>query len=79
VDGWSVVHVMVAVVDVTVLATAEITGGTDVVTKLELVDVEDAFEAFAEVTSKSYVVPGVRPVSVTECAVASPVAVPVEP
>jgi hypothetical protein len=52
--------------DVVPLAvTAEITGAA-VVAKVELGDVLDAVDPFTETTSKSYVVPGVRPVIVTE-------------
>jgi hypothetical protein len=46
-----------------------VTGGddtTDVVRKVELVELADIAPEFAETTSKSYVVPSVRPVSVTE-------------
>jgi cation transporter-like permease len=52
-----------------VVATFVITGGvltTDVVRKVELVELADIAPEFAETTSKSYVVPSVRPVSVTE-------------
>ena len=52
-----------------VVATFEITGGDDVcdiVTKVELGELEDIPPRFAETASKSYVVPGVRPVNVTE-------------
>jgi hypothetical protein len=52
-----------------VVATLVITGGedtTEVVIKVELPEVADIAPAFAETTSKSYVVPSVRPVSVTE-------------
>jgi hypothetical protein len=52
-----------------VVATLEITGGVDacaVVVNAELLEVVDTALEFAETTSKSYVVPGVSPVSVTE-------------
>jgi hypothetical protein len=52
-----------------VVVTFVITGGvklTEVVRKLELPDVADNEAEFAETTSKSYVVPSVRPVNVTE-------------
>jgi hypothetical protein len=52
-----------------VVATLVITGGddtTDVVMKVELPEVDDIAPAFAETTLKSYVVPSVRPVRVTE-------------
>ena len=63
---------MVAVVFVIpVVVTAEITGGTAVVVKVALGDVVDWLELFAEATSKSYSVPGVKPVIVTECDVTS--------
>lgn len=42
-----------------------------VVVNVKLPEVADAFELLAETTSKSYSVPGVNPVSVTECAVTS--------
>jgi hypothetical protein len=45
------------------------TGGTAVVAKLELPEVVGWFAALLDTTSKSYVLPGVRPLSVTECAV----------
>jgi hypothetical protein len=51
-----------------VVATIEIAGGdevTFVVRKVALAEVEDIPPRFAETASKSYVVPGVRPVSVT--------------
>ena len=52
----------------------EITGGGAVlvdVVNVELVEVVVVFAELAEATSKSYVVPGVRPVSVTEWLVTS--------
>jgi hypothetical protein len=65
-EFWSVVQLMVApVVVIAVTVTAEITGG-GVVVKLELAEVDEAVDPFTETTSKSYVVPGVRPVIVTE-------------
>ena len=67
VEGWSVVQLMVAVVVVDPeTTTPETTGATGVVWKVKLAEVADAVEPFTEVTSKSYVVPEVRPVSVTE-------------
>ena len=70
VAGWSVVHVTVTEVLVTfVVATFVITGGVDTsaaVMKVELPEVVDPAPASTETTSKSYVVPGVRPVIVTE-------------
>jgi hypothetical protein len=57
---------MVVAMDVVPLVvTAEMTGA-GVVAKVELGEVLDAVDPFTETTSKSYVVPGVRPVSVTE-------------
>jgi hypothetical protein len=64
-EDWSVVHVMVADTDVTLDATAEMTGDA-VVVNVELPDVLDTEEPFADTTSKSYMVPGVRPLIVTE-------------
>ena len=64
-EAWSVVHVIVAVIGVTLDATPEMTGG-GVVATVKLPEVDDAVEPFTETTSKSYVVPGVRPLSVTE-------------
>jgi hypothetical protein len=67
VEGWSVVQLMVAVVVVDPeTTTPEMTGATGVVTRVMFAEVLDAVEAFTEVTSKSYVVPAVRPVNVTE-------------
>jgi hypothetical protein len=80
VDGWSVVQLMVAVVVVDPeTTTPEITGATAVVTKVELADVLDAVEPFTEVTSKSYVVPAVRPVSTTEWVIVDAAPVALEP
>jgi hypothetical protein len=62
---------MTADTEVTLDATAEMTGD-GVVAKVKLPEVLDAVEPFTEVTSKLYVVPGVRPVSVTECVVVDP-------
>ena len=39
--------------------------------KVKFPDVEEALELFAETTSKLYSVPGVKPVSATECVVVS--------
>jgi hypothetical protein len=63
-------------------ATYETTGGGAVlaaVLNVKLPDVFDVFAAFADTTSKSYVVFAVNPVSVTECAVVSPAVEAVEP
>ncbi len=49
--------------------TLVICGATVAVAKVKLPDVVDWLAPFAEMAAKSYVVPGVRPVSVTECAV----------
>jgi hypothetical protein len=57
---------VVAIEVVPLVATFVMVGGTGFVAKVEFPDVADPFPVFAEVTSKSYVVPGVRPVSVTE-------------
>ena len=66
------VQVIVAEVEVIpVDVTAEITGATAVVVKVALGEVDDKLEALAETTSKSYSVPGVVPVIVTECEVTS--------
>ena len=63
---------MVAEVDVIAVAvTAEITGATAVVVKVALGEVDDRLELLVETTSKSYSVPGVKPVIVTECEVTS--------
>ncbi len=56
------------VCDTPVVPTFEIAGGADVTTlvvNVELPEVVDPAPAFTETTSKSYVVPGVSPVSVT--------------
>jgi hypothetical protein len=45
----------------------------DVVMNVEFGEVADIAPAFADTTSKSYVVPAVNPVSVTVCAVTSAV------
>ena len=64
------VQVMVADVGVIpVDATAEIAGGTAVVVKVAFVEVVVTLAALVETTSKSYSVPGVKPVIVTECEV----------
>ena len=70
-DCSSVVQVMVTPVVVRLeVAIAEITGGAvPVVEKVAFGDVVDPFELFTEVTAKSYIVPGVNPVMVTECEV----------
>ena len=52
------------VIEVTV--TAEMVGATAVVTKVKLAEVADKLELLAETTSKSYVVPGVKPVRFME-------------
>ncbi len=49
--------------------TAEITGVAARVVKVEFVEVAETLVELAETTSKLYVVPAVRPVKVTECAV----------
>ena len=72
VDGWSVVQVIVAEVEVIAVdVTAEMTGATAVVANVALGEVAVRLELFVETTSKLYVVPGISPVSVTECAVTS--------
>ena len=66
------VQVIVAAVEVIAVAvTAEITGATAVVVKVALGEVDDKLELLAENTSKSYSVPCVKPVIVTECEVTS--------
>ena len=66
------VQVMVAAVEVIAVAvTAEITGATAVVVKVALGEVVDRLELLVETTSKSYSVPCVRPLIVTECEVTS--------
>ena len=66
------VQVMVAdVVVIPVAVTAEITGATAVVVKVALGEVDDKLEPLVETTSKSYSVPCVKPVIVTECEVTS--------
>ena len=66
------VQVMVAdVVVIAVAVTAEITGATAVVVKVALGEVDDRLELLVETTSKSYSVPCVKPVMVTECEVTS--------
>ena len=66
------VQVMVAdVLVIAVAVTAEITGPTAVVLKVALGEVADRLELLAENTSKSYSVPGVKLVIVTECEVTS--------
>jgi len=56
------------VVDTVVTVTLEITGAgaVPVVVNVEFVEVAEVFAEFAETTSKSYSVPAVKPVSVTE-------------
>ena len=64
--------VQLMVADVAVMAvavTAEITGATAVVVKVAFGEVVDTLELLVETTSKSYSVPGVKPVIVTECEV----------
>ena len=66
------VQVIVAAVEVIAVAvTAEMTGATAVVVKVALGEVVDRLELLVETTSKSYSVPGVVPVIVTECEVTS--------
>ncbi len=63
---------MVAEEEVRALAaTLVICGAADVVIKVALPDVVDWLALLAETAAKSYVVPGVKPVSVTECEVAN--------
>jgi len=61
--------IVAEVVVIAVAVTAEITGAAAVVVKVELLDVAVGFKLLPETTSKSYVVPGVKPISVTECEV----------
>ena len=61
--------IVAEVVVVAVAVTAEITGATAVVVKVALGEVAVRVALLVETTSKSYSVPGVKPVSVTECAV----------
>jgi hypothetical protein len=78
-EFWSVVHVMVApVVVIPVAVTAEMVGG-GVVVKVKLPEVVVPPEPFVETRSKSYWVPGVRPVKVTECDVTDPAPEPEDP
>ena len=64
------VQVMVApVVVIAVAVTAEITGATAVVVKVAFAEVADRLELLVETTLKSYSVPCVKPVIVTECEV----------
>ena len=56
---------------IAVAVTAEITGATAVVVKVALGEVAVRLELLVETTSKSYSVPGVKPVIVTECEVTS--------
>jgi hypothetical protein len=66
-EGRSVVQVMMAdVVVILVAATAVITGGVASVAKVKFAEV-----VVPDRAAKLYVVPGARPVSVTECAVTS--------
>ena len=66
------VQVMVApVVVIAVAVTAEITGAAVSVVKVALGEVVDRLELLVETTLKSYSVPGVKPLIVTECAVTS--------
>ena len=71
VEGWSVTQRIVAVLSVTGHAATELMTGplpppVETVEKELLPDVADTFELFADTTSKLYVVPGVRPLTVTE-------------
>ena len=69
-EPWFVVHVIVAeVVVMAVAVTAVMVGATAVVVKVELPEVAVRLALLVETTSKSYVVPGVSPVNVTEWAV----------
>jgi hypothetical protein len=66
-EGSVVVQVMVAELAVTEVAvTAETTGGTFTVVKVKLADVLVPPGLLVETASKSYVVPGVKPVRFTE-------------
>ena len=56
---------------IAVAVTAEITGATAVVVKVAFGEVADTLVLLVETTSKSYSVPGVKPVSTTECVVVS--------
>ena len=56
---------------IAVAVTAEITGATTVVVKVVLGEVVDRLEPLTETTSKSYNVPEVNPLIVTECEVNS--------
>jgi hypothetical protein len=79
-DAWSVVQLIVVAIDVVPLVvTAEMTGAAAVVIKVLFPEVAEALALSVEVTSKSYVVPGVSPVSKTEWEVVRPAVVPVEP
>jgi hypothetical protein len=69
-EGWSVVHVIVAVVEVIPVAvTPLITGGGPParVAKVEFADAAAFPEGSIDSAAKLYVVPGFRPVSVIEC------------
>ena len=73
-EASSVVQVMVAVPLVTPLeATALIAGpgAVPVVVKVAFDEVEERASELADITSKSYVVPGFSPVSITEWLVTS--------
>ena len=73
-EASSVVQVMVAVPLVTPLeATALIAGpgAVPVVVKVAFDEVEERASELADITSKSYSVPGVRPVRITEWLVTS--------
>ena len=63
--------IVAAVEVIAVAVTAEITGGRAVVVKVALGEVADRLELLAETTSKSYSVPAVKPLIVTECEVTS--------
>ncbi len=68
------VHVIVSdVLDTLVAVTAEITGvpTVELVVNVALGEVLDVFAEFADTTSKLYVVPAIKPVSVTEWLVVS--------
>ena len=69
VEASSVVQLMVAVPLVTPLVPMLLItgpGAVPVVENVALDEVEESASEFADTTSKSYSVPGVRPVSVTE-------------
>jgi hypothetical protein len=73
-EAWSVVHVIVAAVElIPVAVTPEMTGGGSgvLVVKVKFADVAVVPYPFVDRTSKSYAVEGVSPISITECDVTS--------